>query len=163
MSQFFLLRSKQDVLRCCAYISSLSFMGKRWSLRVEEYKPKRSLSQNRLWHAWCGILAKEKGYEAAEMKILLKAHFQFYEYVTNKKTGEVIPSLRSTADLNVTEFMSLITQTEVLAAKEGILLPRDEDYYVSMGVEQNARQVTGIDGGGSEHIPTTIFQQGERA
>ncbi len=135
MSQFFILRDKQIVSHCLSYIGALS-LSQRWEVQIKPHVRNRSRSQEKLWHAWVGILAKEKGYHPKEMKILLKAHFNLFEYVTNKKTLERIPSLRSTADLNVQEYMELITQTEILAAKEGILLPRDHDYYEAMGIEK---------------------------
>ena len=133
----FVLRDKQIVMHCVAFISSLSLIGQRWQVCIKPYVRNRTRSQEKLWHAWVGIIAKEKGYTAKQMKIVLKDYFDLYEYVTIAKTGKVIPSLRSTADLTVTEYMDLITQTEVLASREGILLPRDHDYYVSMGIDKD--------------------------
>lgn len=152
----FVIRDKQILAHCLAFIGSLGTISKPWEITVKPYIRNRSRSQEKLWHAWVGIMAKEKGYTAPEMKILLKAHFDLYEYVTNKKTGSLIPSLRSTADLNVQEYMDLITQTEVLAAKEGILLPRDHDYYVAMGTEQiparDGQQFRWPGGGGEDAV-----------
>lgn len=154
----FVLRDRQVLTHCLAFIGALGLLGKPWEITVKPYVRNRSRSQEKLWHAWVGILAKEKGYSAKEMKILLKAHFELFEYVTNKKTGERIPSLRSTADLDVQEYMQLITDTEILAAKEGILLPRDQDYYEALGIDKdsarNVRQEDighGVRASSSEH------------
>lgn len=141
MSQFFSIRSKQDVMRCVAYIGSLSLLGKRWSIKIEEYKPKRSLAQNRLWHAWVGEWAKIRGENPERLKILIKDHLGMYRYEEHPKTGKVIPAMRSTSDLTVEEFTGLIQQTEILAAQQGIILERGEDYFEAIGLNTDSAMV----------------------
>jgi hypothetical protein len=155
---FFSLRSKQDVLRCIAYIGSLGLLGHKWCVKVEEYKPKRSLAQNRCFHSWCGEMAKHKGYSPDEMKILVKHHLGLHEYVTNKKTGEVVPSLRSTTDLSVEEMMNVLTQMEVLAARDGIILQRGQDYFEAMGTESREGRQAAVGHG----VPHTGKQYSEQ-
>jgi hypothetical protein len=132
---FFLLKSKQDILQCCAYISSLSLLGKRWTIKIEEYKPKRSLAQNRLWHSWISEWAKIRGDNPEHLKVLIKHHLGMYEYITNPKTGEVIPAMKSTAGLSVEDFSDLILQTEILAAQQGHIFKKDADYYEAQGIK----------------------------
>lgn len=143
MSQYFILRNRQVINNCVAFVSALGTGEKIWSVTVKPYVKNRSLAQNRCFHAFVGELALHKGYSAAQMKILVKHHLGLHEYVTNKKTGEVIPSLRSTADLNVDEMAHLITQVEVLAAKDGILLHRDADYFEAMSLERDGQTAAG--------------------
>lgn len=157
---FFSVRNKQDIMRVQAYIGSLGFMGKVWCVRVDEYKPKRSLSQNRCFHAMCGELAKHKGYSPEEMKVLIKAHFGLFHYVANKKTGEVIPALKSTADLSVEDFANLITNTEILCAKEGIVCQRDEDYFEAIGLRtEQPGMIPGRQAAVCEHRQPPVLNQ----
>lgn len=135
---FFSLRNKQDAMRCVAYITSLTLMGKRWTVKVEEYKPKRSLAQNRLFHAWIGEWAKIRGENPERLKILIKDHLGMYQYETHPKTGETIAAMRSTSDLTVEEFTGLIHQTEILAAQQGIILERGEDYFEAIGLNTDS-------------------------
>lgn len=142
----FVLRTPQDRARCVAFINSQTSPDKPISVTVKPYVKNRSLAQNRLWHAWISEWAKHRGENPKRLKILIKDHLDLYEYETHTKTGEAIAAMRSTSDLTVEEFTGLIQQTEILAAQQGIILERGEDYFEAIGLNTDspatARQVT---------------------
>ena len=72
-----------------------------------------------------------------------------YLITTATEKGEVVPALKSTAVLSVEEFSNLILQTEILAAKEGVIINHDEDYYTAIGIKDKP----------SGHVQQPVYQQ----
>ena len=76
-------------------------------------KPKRSDAQNRLFHTWRDVIAIEMGESKEETKNLIKNKF----------------SIKSTKDLEVSEFVDFLREVEDFFSGEyQIKLPRNEDY-----------------------------------
>ncbi len=104
-------------------------------VKIKPYIKDRSLAQNNLFHKWVDVIAKHIGYEADEMKSILKHKHLGYKYTTIKKTGEVIQELHETSKLDVKAFTELLEAIERDAARWGIPLPHPQDYYLAMGVK----------------------------
>ena len=97
----------------------------------------RSLSQNALFHLWCGELAgsftgRSKGkeeYTKQDLKVLLKHKFLGYETKVIGKT-EIPPQLKSSSKLDKGEMFHLMSQIERWASEVGVILsnPADAEY-----------------------------------
>jgi hypothetical protein len=120
-------KAKQDAIN---YILTLPDDGK-YEVVVREYKKKRSLSQNNLYHMWKPYLAKHFGYTDDEMHDELKYAFIGEEAYTNRK-GVVRVRPLSTTSLKVKEFATFLTKIEVLADNHNIILPIPHDYSLAM-------------------------------
>lgn len=129
---YFVLSAEQYRQTAIAYISRLP-LDAGLCLEVKKHKRDRSGAQNRLWHKWVGIMAKEAGYHVEEMKDILKRHILGSVEYENKRTGEVYQRVRSTTELSVKEFSELMNQTEILAAQYGIVLPHPADFEIAHG------------------------------
>lgn len=111
------------------------FEGKRVEIRIEKLRSKRSSAQNRLFHMYVGIIAKELGYEFEEMKDILKYKFLLKEKV-DEKTGEVFKYLGHTSRLSKSEFADLVTGVIQFAAEYGITLPLPGEQFKIFDDEQ---------------------------
>ena len=82
-------------------------------ISITKDKPKRSDAQNRLFHTWRDVIAIEMGESKEETKNLIKNKF----------------SIKSTKDLEVSEFVEFLREVEDFFSGEyQIKLPRNEDY-----------------------------------
>lgn len=133
----FVTRNKQILGHCLAYIGQLSLLGQPWQIDIRPYVKGKSAAQRRLFHAWVGEWAKFRGDDPKALKVLIKDHCDFYEYVTNPVSGKVIPVLRSTEDLTMEEYTHMINTTEILAARGGYVFEKGHDYFEALGIEQN--------------------------
>jgi len=70
----YLLIDDKRTQNCIDHIKSLEPNGK-WEVTIMEYKKKRSLAQNALYHMWKPYLAKHFGYTDEEMHEELKYAF----------------------------------------------------------------------------------------
>lgn len=93
---------------------------------VRKKRSRRSGEQNRYFHAICGILGKELGYEKEQMKDILKMKFLKKERVI-EATGEIIEYLEHTSRLNKTEFADFTSEVIRWAEQLGIILPLPEE------------------------------------
>lgn len=126
--------NNQETLDNLIWILKDMGLEKRYAVTIED-KNLRSKAQNALLHMWIDIIVKDTGYTKDEMKIILKDKFLGYEEITNKRTGEIIKSLRHTSDLNTTEFTDFLNEIDALCAGLNINLPKPQDlYYEAMGV-----------------------------
>ena len=83
------------------------------TISITKDKPKRSDAQNRLFHTWRDVIAIEMGESKEETKNLIKNKF----------------SIKSTKDLEVSEFVEFLREVEDFFSGEyQIKLPRNEDY-----------------------------------
>ena len=83
------------------------------TISITKDKPKRSDAQSRLFHKWRDIIAIEMGESKEETKNLIKNKF----------------SIKSTKDLEVSEFVEFLREVEDFFSGEyQIKLPRNEDY-----------------------------------
>jgi len=87
------------------------------TISITKDKPKRSDAQNRLFHTWRDVIAIEMGESKEETKNLIKNKF----------------SIKSTKDLEVSEFVEFLREVEDFFSGEyQIKLPRNEDYNLAM-------------------------------
>lgn len=85
-------------------------------------------AQNRLYHRWVGIIARNTGHGHAETHEFLKAQFIPPRIVEiGGETREVHPT---TTKLKVAEMSEYMKQVEVLAAELGIRLPQPEEAHL---------------------------------
>lgn len=134
MSKSTFIINNQETLDNLIWILKDMGLEKRYAVTIED-KNLRSKAQNALLHMWIDIIVKDTGYTKDEMKIILKDKFLGYEEITNKRTGEIIKSLRHTSDLNTTEFTDFLNEIDALCAGLNINLPKPQDlYYEAMGV-----------------------------
>lgn len=98
-----------------------------WVVTIAPHRPKRSVSANALFHAWMAQMSVHftaRGYAAtpAEMKTLMK--HKHLGYTDEQVIGStVIPAtLRSTAELSVTEFCEFMTRIDAWALDQGVYL-----------------------------------------
>ena len=83
------------------------------TISITKDKPKRSDAQSRLFHKWRDIIAIEMGESKEETKKQIKNKF----------------SIKSTKDLEVSEFVEFLREVEDFFSGEyQIKLPRNEDY-----------------------------------
>ena len=83
------------------------------TISITKDKPKRSDAQNRIFHTWRDVIAIEMGESKEEPKKLIKNKF----------------SIKSTKDLEVSEFVEFLREVEDFFSGEyQIKLPRNEDY-----------------------------------
>lgn len=95
-----------------------------------EFRTKRSVRQNRAFHALITPWALTKGWDIETMKQwLLSRAFGWHEIV-DPETGEVIKVLAEphTATLSVGQFSLLIERTLELAAYDGLVLMAPDEY-----------------------------------
>lgn len=92
------------------------------TVTFEKKKSKRSDSQNRLWWVYMTIISKELGYTKNEIHEICKFKFLKAERV-DERTGEVFEYLRSSTDLNKSEFGEMVDSLILWAAELKIELP----------------------------------------
>lgn len=99
------------------------FEGKRIHITIEKLKSKRSTQQNKFYWVLVTILASEIGYDKLEMHDLIKFKFLRTEKVF-EKTGEIFEYLKSTTELNKTDFADFIGNLQRWSAETfNVILP----------------------------------------
>lgn len=98
--------------------------GERVTNTIKIRRKPRSLSQNGLFHAYCGIIAEETGNSLERVKSTLKGLYakRPFKYkddndVINEQTGEVLTYIQDTSDMSTVEFGALIDKTRMFAAE----------------------------------------------
>lgn len=95
-----------------------SLEGKRVELVLRAHKAKRSNNQNAYyWAAHVASFAKHCGYTPEEM------HEAFKWMFLRRHEGQ-FPTVRSTSELNTREFTEYLEKIELLAAENGVFIPR---------------------------------------
>ena len=97
--------------------------GKQARIELNEFKPRRTSSQNRYFHSVCGLLGNELGYTIEEMKVVIKDELDFMQY---EKGGKKFR--KSTADLDTVEFAKLIDYVIKLGDDHGVRIPTPDEY-----------------------------------
>jgi hypothetical protein len=102
------------------YVSGLE--GARIHVTVVKHRNTRSLSQNAYyWGVVIPLLREHCGYDSDEMHEALKLRFLKSHEDTD------LPSVRSTASLNTTEFGEYVDDCIRLAAELGVVIPSPEE------------------------------------
>ena len=100
-----------------------AFKGQKVEITIEKFKTTRTIQQNRYLHLIIGMMAKELGYDAEELKEIIKFKF-LKEEVVDENSGEVYPYIKSTAKLTKDEFSDLVDSIKHWSSDEfGIILP----------------------------------------
>ena len=100
-------------------------LGKPWSVTIEPFKKKRSLSQNALYWKWVGIIADETGNDNDDIHEAFKGMFLTPRSV---QIGNESREIRSTARQNTDEMKGYMDKVYAYATSQlGILLPIPEE------------------------------------
>ena len=95
---------------------------------IKKADKNRTSQQNKYFHGLVGILAKHAGYEPDRLKVEIKYQIGLIEKVLIN--GEVITSIKSTAQLNTEDFGKLIDTVQNLLDQMGVTypLPNEQGY-----------------------------------
>lgn len=121
-------------------IFELVSSGKRWRIKITEWRDQRSLPQNSLQHMWYAelsayLIKRGKTFASPEwVKDAMKHTYLGYEQremvdvITGEKT--LIQTLRHTADLDTADMHHYLTQVEGWALNVGcrLTVPADSEY-----------------------------------
>ncbi len=100
-------------------------MSKPWSIIVEPYRKKRSLSQNALYWRWIGLVAQETGNANDDVHEAFKAKFCPPRTI---KMGDDERDIRSTAKLTTADMQAYMDAVYAFVTTElGMLLPIPEE------------------------------------
>jgi redox-sensitive bicupin YhaK (pirin superfamily) len=126
---FFIIDSKERRAACVEYIRHLKGTPIQ-CVFVKEYKRNRSESQNRLYHMWLNLIAKETGAEPEHLHEEMKVRVLGWEVRTI--LGEEVRLPKSTTKLTVQDFTQLLHAVDVLARSLDIVLPHPDDMQYAM-------------------------------
>jgi len=140
MGQFWLIKNpleiKDRVKAFERYLQDEWNWDKPVAWKLEEYKPKRSLSQNDLFHVWVRDMhnhfKKNGGFTGTEedLKLMIKYKFLGTEDVIVGKT--TVPNqVRATSSLDRGEMLYFMEQVEAWCIDLGVKLtkPQHSEYY----------------------------------
>jgi len=143
MAEFWLVKSKEQLVERIAFFKK--FLDEEWDWEqavqweVSRFVPKRSLSQNALFHLWCREMASHfaaKGADVTESKIklLLKYKFLGTESIQINKTI-IQDQVRETSGLDRGEMLFFMDQVQDWAMDHGVTLtcPADSEYMKLKG------------------------------
>lgn len=122
----FVLRTKQDIERAYAYILTLVLDPDHpWELVVKLHKLKRTLIQNKRYHAVCAEIADQlvvagRTYSPDSLKEYFKRTFIGTNEVPMPDGSVAVYGL-STTTLNTGEFADYMTKVDVWATENGVI------------------------------------------
>lgn len=143
MSEFWLVKDKAQLRQRIEFFQKYLESEWNWEYPVEwkvkRYIPKRSLSQNALFHVWCREMSdhfKERGADITEerMKELIK--YKILGTEDRKINNTVIPGqVRETSGLDRGEMMDFMDRVNEWAMDHGLFLscPQDSEYMKLKG------------------------------
>jgi hypothetical protein len=109
------------------------FKGDEVEVEIRKRRTKRSDRQNRAFHAMVMPWAKDEGHSIDALKRdLLAAIFGLSEK-TSPLSGQPIPNIEHTSDLDVQQFNELIERTMEIAASCGYVLEAPDEYKARKG------------------------------
>lgn len=138
MSEFWLVRDKQQLRQSIDFFAN--YLEKEWNWehpaewRVKRYSPKRSLSQNALFHVWCREMAdhfQSRGADITEKKMKELIKYKILGTEDRKINNTVIPNqVRETSGLDSGEMMYFMDSVSEWALDHGVRLsfPQDSEY-----------------------------------
>ena len=126
----FLIKDNKRKENCIEFIHAIPVIPLS-SVEIKEYKKNRTLAQNRTFHGWCDVIAKETGNNLEYIKDSLKLKVLGIE--KRIVDGVELTEIRSTARLDVSEFRKLLEATQVLALSLDIKLMIPDDYAYAIG------------------------------
>jgi len=138
MSEFWMVSSKQQLTERIKFFTQWLEAEWNWEYavqwKVSRYVPKRSLSQNALFHLWCREMAasfREKNPEITEEKIKLLMKYKFLGCADVQINNTVISGqVRETSSLDRGEMMDFMDQVQNWAMDHGVFVtcPDDSEY-----------------------------------
>ncbi|MDR1370119.1 MAG: recombination protein NinB [Dysgonamonadaceae bacterium] len=125
-----------DIERARAYLEKL--IEKKKKTEITEKRPKRTLSQNDLFHVWVAVLADFAGYESREdCKRDIKRVILGQRECLNRLTGEVEKTDYETHLMDTKEMSNLMDRFKAWAMTEqGCYLP----YKYELGYEDMIKE-----------------------
>lgn len=143
MSEFWLVKSKHQLEDRVRYFQQ--YLEREWNWehpvqwKVSKFSPKRSMSQNALFHVWCRELATsfaERGADIDEerMKTLLKYKFLGTETKVIGQT-EIPDQVRETSSLTRGEMFEFMDEVQCWALDHGVNVtcPVDSEFMQIKG------------------------------
>lgn len=116
--------------------------GIKVTVTIENFKRKRSLSQNNYLHFIIQIIADETGEETDRLKEAFKARFGLAEDITDKsgnilcdEQGEVLQRLKSTSDYTTSEMTDFIDKIRLWAQDFLSINTPDPDVYRNYNIK----------------------------
>ncbi len=123
----FIIEDTEQIFDVLAELSKLEVNPDRpISIKIDEFKSKRSIAQNNLFWSWMRMISKETG------NTMNALHDYFCEEFLGKDLetvhGKEQEVIRGTSKLNTAEMTDFLFQIESFAASElGIRLPHPEE------------------------------------
>ncbi len=143
MAEFWLVKSKDQLEDRVRYFQK--YLEREWNWehpvqwKVSRYSGKRSLSQNNLYHMWCGEMAESFASRGADvdkerMSLMLKNKFLGTEDVVVSNTV-IEGQVRHTSNLSPGEMCEFMDQVLAWALDCGVTLtcPADSEYMKLKG------------------------------
>lgn len=138
MSEFWLVKDKQQLRQRIEFFQQYLESEWNWEYPVEwkvkRYIPKRSLSQNALFHVWCREMSehfKSKGADITEEKMKELIKYKLLGTEDRQINNTVIPGqVRETSGLDRGEMMEFMDGVMEWALDHGVKLtcPQDSEY-----------------------------------
>ena len=138
MGEMWLVKNKDELRERIKYFTQWLETHWDWDYAVQwkpaKYVPKRSLSQNALFHLWCRemwqvFVEKDPSLTEEKMKKLMK--YKFLGCADEVVSKTVIPAqLRETSGLDRGEMMHFMDQVQDWAMDHGVMLtcPADSEF-----------------------------------
>lgn len=125
----YIIRDPQHLAQIAALIAGLD-VTKPKVVEIKQYRKKRTLSQNALYHKWVGILCDHFGYEHDEMceelkRELLPPEGRYFKVGIDGSERE----FRTTTKLTTKPMGEYMTAIDRFAAQHGVILPHPEDQH----------------------------------
>lgn len=98
----------------------------KYEVEITAYKPNRTVLQNKLYWHWLHYLSGETGYSKDELHELAKQSILGSD--VKMILGKPVPIPKSTADLNIKDFIDYLTEFEAFFASKGFVLPAPSYY-----------------------------------
>lgn len=117
----FTLKTKAIKKNCLNVIYNIKLEDGLYDVHVVKHVDDKTAEQRGWWHKLIGIMAKDLGYTAPEMKSVLKDQILGQMEVEFK--GKTIQREASSEDLKKFGYSDLIEQTYRIASELGIRLP----------------------------------------
>lgn len=131
---FWMLRNRQQIKQRLQAFEK--FLENEWdwtkpvSWRVQVYSPKRSLSQNDLFHKWCREIAvsfTERGRDTTESMVKDGLKLKYLGTVERQIGDRVLEELRETNALSVGEMYHFMNQVQAWAIDMGVELSHPQN------------------------------------
>jgi len=122
---FFILKNETIRQNAALFVKGLEANG-YYCVEIKEYKPNRSLAQNRLLWSWYNVIKKETGNDPEDLHEEMKVRILGVEEKERAGVKLIVP--KGSRWLSTKEFTMFLEAVEMLANQLGIILPYPTDY-----------------------------------